>query len=145
MSVSELESSLAVKDFHKALAAAITETRTQIRAQSPSARLLWLSKALEELGLDSRCLAWAWKLTAPGSVDLSRLFSREWETLPSMARRAHWNNGRSCTVCRRAHSDAERARGRAIAQERSPVETRKKFLGGCTPANRSGRPCVTSG
>ena len=33
-----------------------------------------------------------------------------------------------CTVCRRAHSDAERARGRAIAQERFPVEMRRRFL-----------------
>jgi hypothetical protein len=31
-------------------------------------------------------------------------------------------------VCRRAHSDAERARGRAIAQERFPLEMRRQFL-----------------
>ena len=41
---------------------------------------------------------------------------------------ARWNNGCSCTVCRRWHSDAERARGRAIAQKRFPVEMRRKFL-----------------
>ena len=41
---------------------------------------------------------------------------------------ARWNNGCSCTVCRRAHSDAERARGRAIAQERFPLERRMQFL-----------------
>ena len=41
---------------------------------------------------------------------------------------ARWNNGCSCTVCRRAHSDAERARGRAIAQERFPLEMRRQLL-----------------
>jgi hypothetical protein len=41
---------------------------------------------------------------------------------------ARWNNGCGCTVCRRAHSDAERARGRAIAQERFPLELRRQFL-----------------
>ena len=45
------------------LSAAIAETRTQVRALSPAARLGWLSKALEKLALDSRCLASAWKLT----------------------------------------------------------------------------------
>jgi hypothetical protein len=41
---------------------------------------------------------------------------------------ARWNNGCSCTVCRRAHSDAERARGRALAQKKLPVELRTQFL-----------------
>ena len=33
-----------------------------------------------------------------------------------------------CTECRRSHRDAERARGRAIAQKRLPVEVRQQFV-----------------
>jgi hypothetical protein len=47
---------------------------------------------------------------------------------PASTAPTRWNNGCSCTVCRRAHSDAERARGRTIAQERFPVEMRRQFL-----------------
>jgi hypothetical protein len=49
---------------------------------------------------------------------------------------ARWNNGCSCTECRRWHRDAERARGRAIAQKRLPADVRQGFL----DAIYSGRP-----
>jgi hypothetical protein len=41
---------------------------------------------------------------------------------------ARLNSGCSCNLCRRAHSDAERARGRARAQKRLPVELRQHLL-----------------
>jgi len=41
---------------------------------------------------------------------------------------ARWNNGCGCTDCQRWHRDAERARGRAIAQKRLPLELRRQFL-----------------
>ena len=55
----------------KVLSAAITETRTQLHTLSPTARLGWLTKALDELGFDSRCLAGARKLTE-SERDLTR-------------------------------------------------------------------------
>ena len=39
-----------------------------------------------------------------------------------------WNNGSSCAKCRRAHSDRERARKRALAQKRLPIDVRQRFL-----------------
>jgi hypothetical protein len=41
---------------------------------------------------------------------------------------ARWNNGCSCGECRRGHSDRERTRKRALAQERLPVEVRQQLL-----------------
>ena len=49
---------------------------------------------------------------------------------------ARWNNGCRCTLCRRAHSDTQRAWGRARAQQRLPVEMRQQLL----DAIYSGRP-----
>jgi hypothetical protein len=52
---------------------------------------------------------------------------------------ARWNNGCSCALCRRAHSDDQRARGRARAQQRLPVELRQQLL----DAIYSGQPFRT--
>jgi hypothetical protein len=52
---------------------------------------------------------------------------------------ARWNNGCSCALCSRAHSDAERVRGRARAQQRLPVEMRQQLL----EAIYSGQPFRT--
>jgi len=41
---------------------------------------------------------------------------------------ARWNNGCSCTECRRWHRDAERARKRALAQKGFPGAVRQQFL-----------------
>ena len=41
---------------------------------------------------------------------------------------AGWHSGCGCTQCRRAHSDTQRAFGRARAQSRLPVETRQQLL-----------------
>jgi hypothetical protein len=41
---------------------------------------------------------------------------------------ARWNNGCSCALCRRAHSDDQRTRGRAQAQKRLPADVRQQFL-----------------
>jgi hypothetical protein len=41
---------------------------------------------------------------------------------------AGWHTGYRCTECRRAHSDAQRAFGRARAQMRLPVEVRQQLL-----------------
>jgi hypothetical protein len=41
---------------------------------------------------------------------------------------ARWNEGCDCAVCRRAHNDLARIRGRARAQARLPVEVRQQLL-----------------
>jgi hypothetical protein len=41
---------------------------------------------------------------------------------------ARWNQGCSCTTCRRAHSDIARANKRAKAQARLPLEVRQQLL-----------------
>jgi hypothetical protein len=41
---------------------------------------------------------------------------------------ARWNNGCSCVLCRRAHSDDQRTRGRARAQKRLSVQLRQQLL-----------------
>lgn len=50
-----------------------------------------------------------------------------------------WNAGCSCTRSRRLQSDTARARGRARAQQRLPVETRQRLL----DAIREGQPFRT--
>jgi hypothetical protein len=39
-----------------------------------------------------------------------------------------WHSGCKCTDCRSAHSDTQRAWGRARAQKRLPVEVRQQLL-----------------
>jgi hypothetical protein len=51
-----------------------------------------------------------------------------------------WLEGCDCDQCREAQNDAARARGRARAQKRLPVETRQSSLMRCTAASHSG-PC----
>src|SRR4029453_17391605 len=41
---------------------------------------------------------------------------------------AGWHTGCRCTLCRQAHSDKQRAFGRARAQARLPVELRQQLL-----------------
>jgi hypothetical protein len=41
---------------------------------------------------------------------------------------AGWHSGCRCEECRRAHSDTQRALGRARAQERLPVDVRQQLL-----------------
>src|SRR5512133_3633430 len=41
---------------------------------------------------------------------------------------AGWYTGCRCGLCRQAHNDTERARGRAPAQARLPIEVRQKLL-----------------
>ena len=41
---------------------------------------------------------------------------------------AGWHTGCRCTLCRQAHSDTQRAFGRARAQKRLPVELRQQLL-----------------
>ena len=48
-----------------------------------------------------------------------------WAAHGTMAR---WNAGCSCAACRGMQSDAGRARGRARAEKRIPVEVREQFL-----------------
>ncbi|HKN42873.1 MAG TPA: hypothetical protein VJW23_03040 [Propionibacteriaceae bacterium] len=52
---------------------------------------------------------------------------------------ARWNEGCTCAVCRRAHSDDARTRKRAKAQARLPVEARRKLLAAVYEASPSGR------
>jgi hypothetical protein len=42
---------------------------------------------------------------------------------------AGWHSGCRCALCRQAHSDTQRAFGRARAQQRLPVEVRQQLLG----------------
>jgi hypothetical protein len=49
---------------------------------------------------------------------------------------AGWHSGCHCAQSSRAHADDQRARGRALAQERLPAEIRRQFLDalyGCQP------------
>ena len=55
-----------------------------------------------------------------------------------------WHSGCRCTLCRRAHSDTQRAFGRARAQSRLPVVTRQQLLRLSMPASHSGRCTATS-
>ena len=41
---------------------------------------------------------------------------------------AGWHTGCRCTLCRRAHSDTQRAFGRARARKRLPAEVRQQLL-----------------
>jgi hypothetical protein len=41
---------------------------------------------------------------------------------------AGWHSGCRCSLCRRAHSDTQRACGRARAQKRLPAEVRQQLL-----------------
>ena len=41
---------------------------------------------------------------------------------------AGWHSGCRCTLCREAHSDRQRALGRAIAQKRLPPEVRQQLI-----------------
>lgn len=43
---------------------------------------------------------------------------------------AGWHSGCRCTLCRGAHSDTQRAFGRARAQQRLPVQLREQLLEG---------------
>lgn len=52
---------------------------------------------------------------------------------------AGWHGGCHCDPCRRAHSDAQRAFGRARAQKRLPAEVRQQLL----DAIYSGQPFRT--
>jgi hypothetical protein len=54
-------------------------------------------------------------------------------SVPVVSKAAHgtsarWHNSCRCIQCRRAHSNTQRAWGRARAQQRLPVELRQRFL-----------------
>jgi hypothetical protein len=53
---------------------------------------------------------------------------------------AGWHTGCRCTDCRRAHSDTQRAFGRARSQKRLPVELRQQLL----DAIHAGQPFRTT-
>ena len=59
--------------------------------------------------------------------------SGDFATLTGVEETAHgtsagWHSGCRCTLCRQAHSDTQRAFGRARAQKRLPVELRQQLL-----------------
>jgi hypothetical protein len=53
---------------------------------------------------------------------------------------ARWNNGCSCGECRRAHSEREKARKRALARKRLPIGVRQQLLDAIYDGQPSGRP-----
>ncbi len=72
--------------------------------------------------------------TVPGSPTTGRTASHNVATLtrvrPPAAHgtTARWNNGCSCGECRRAHSEREKARKRALARKRLPIGVRQQLL-----------------
>jgi hypothetical protein len=63
----------------------------------------------------------------------ARRGERDFATLTRVRETAHgtnagWQTGCNCAQCRRAHSDDQRTRGRAWAQEGLPAEVRQQLL-----------------
>jgi hypothetical protein len=59
--------------------------------------------------------------------------SSDFATLTGVEETAHgtngsWHSGCRCTLCHQAHSDDQRIRGRARAQQRLPAEIRQQLL-----------------